>query len=263
MLNVQFLCVMKSMSGNDYLSPLAGRYVLTVVLLCAALSAWGAPYAAGASPSCALPHHPVASEDAAVDAVIKAVDVAQLLRPRRLSMQCVEFISSQNADEPRYSVVLREKHDAQCGGDPNFAPRVFTVNVASNGRMTTDAYDVADGRDQPLRCLSSRANKPGDVVYDFYRWYLAQDRAEHDPIFNERKQMSHYVSRTLLRLADTKKWHNNRDYFTKAQSFDPAWINTIVPESTHMHGSEATVYLNLGVRVTNAQISKMAVTLRK
>jgi|GEM_PF-2985367 len=232
------------------------RVVPTLMLLLAASAT-----AASAPESCPLPRHAVASEDAAVDAVIKAVDAYGLLHMRRLSMDCVAFVSDQNQREPRYSVTLREKHDAQCGGDPIVEPRVFTVNVASNGRMTTDAYDMES--DQPLRCPKHGASTPEDVVYDFYRWYLTQDRVTHDPIFSGRKMIKRYVSRVLLHRADINQWTCDYDYFTQAQQFDAVWINTIALDHAHIHGNKAKVSVTLGERAIDARVAKLTLTLKR
>ncbi len=246
-------------------SPLSRRLPVASVLLSALCALWlliaTTTDACAASQSCPLPRHPVASADEASARVVQAIDAYQLLRPYRLSLDCAMLIPDQDRKSSMYTVEIHERHDALCGGDPISAPRVMSVNVMPDGRMTTDSYDHET--DRPLRCPAHGASTPQEVVYDFYRWYLGQDRATHDPIFQSRKQIAHYVSRILLRRADMNAWTCDYDYFTQAQGFDPVWVNTVVPEQTHIRGNKAKVGLTLGLRAIDARVAKLTVTLRK
>lgn len=91
--------------------------------------------------SCPIPRRHVRSEDDALALVERALVAYKLLEPSGLSLECVEFNPSRNRKEPIYTIDVREHHSKECGGDPMFAPRVLSLNISSDGRLTTDAYD--------------------------------------------------------------------------------------------------------------------------
>jgi hypothetical protein len=216
---------------------------------------------ANAGQTCSLPRRPIASADAAAQRVVHAIEVAGLLRQSRLSPDCVSFVFGTNDDEPRYSFEIRERHDALCGGDPHTWPRMFSVHVASDGSMTTDAYDHR--HDLPLHCPKRGIDTPEDVVYDFYRWYLDQYLQGRNPMFAQRKQMAQYVSRVIFRKSDKHMLTCDADYFTDSQRHPPMWLNSIDPQRVQIHGDRAKVKLTLGANAIDDSVAKLTVTLKK
>lgn len=95
------------------------RKTLLITLLAASFSAVAAP---------------VANEDAAFSAAITALEKHQLTS---LKTECLFFDAAEEGDN--YQINVHEKHDASCGGDPNTAPRLFTLTVAkADGKVSVD-----------------------------------------------------------------------------------------------------------------------------
>lgn len=77
---------------------------------------------------------PVNSEDAAFAAALAALEKHQLTS---LKTECLFFDAAEEGDN--YQIDVREKHDATCGGDPQTAPRLFTLTVAkADGKISVD-----------------------------------------------------------------------------------------------------------------------------
>lgn len=77
---------------------------------------------------------PVNSEDAAFAAALAALEKHQLTS---LKTECLFFDAGEEGDN--YQINVHEKHDATCGGDPNTAPRLFTLTVAkADGKVSVD-----------------------------------------------------------------------------------------------------------------------------
>ncbi|HEV7775572.1 MAG TPA: hypothetical protein VGO76_01835 [Luteibacter sp.] len=90
----------------------------------------------------------VATEDDAVKRVSAAIARDKL---STLAPECLSFIHYAS-DQQGYVVDVHELHDAHCGGDPNVAPRLFTVEVdRMSGRLETDAADPAAGLFHPIQ----------------------------------------------------------------------------------------------------------------
>lgn len=65
-----------------------------------------------------------------------------------LSLDCVKLgIDSTSADG--YELTAYEIHDAKCGGDPQTAPRLFSMRIERDGKIWTDAQSDA-GELEPL-----------------------------------------------------------------------------------------------------------------
>ncbi|SAM67030.1 hypothetical protein CHUV0807_1698 [Cardiobacterium hominis] len=95
------------------------RKTLLITLLAASFSAVAAP---------------VNSEDAAFTAALAALEKHQLTS---LKTECLFFDAAEEGDN--YQINVHEKHDASCGGDPNTAPRLFTLTVAkADGKVSVD-----------------------------------------------------------------------------------------------------------------------------
>ena len=85
----------------------------------------------------ALPSHAenVRSEEQAIRRVSESVVRNQLTS---LKPECLMFMAEKT--KQGYTVDVREKHDAQCGGDPATAPRLFSYEIdRRSGKMKTDA----------------------------------------------------------------------------------------------------------------------------
>ena len=77
---------------------------------------------------------PVANEEAAFAAALAALEKHQLTS---LKTGCLTFEAAEESGN--YQIDVREKHDATCGGDPNTAPRLFTLTVAkADGKVSVD-----------------------------------------------------------------------------------------------------------------------------
>ena len=77
----------------------------------------------------------IKAADQAVSQVIQSVERHKLtiLKP-----ECLMFMAEKT--KQGYTVDVREKHDAQCGGDPATAPRLFSYEIdRHSGKMKTDA----------------------------------------------------------------------------------------------------------------------------
>ena len=107
--------------------------------------------AASAELRCPLPQRPVASLDEAIALVKEAVPVYKLTP---IANECLTIGTWAGVEQPKdgYHVDIREKHGAQCEGDPMTGPRIFSINVRKDGRMSTDAYLPVDGWLKPLIC---------------------------------------------------------------------------------------------------------------
>ena len=85
----------------------------------------------------ALPAHAknVRSEEQAIRRVSESVARNRLTS---LKPECLMFMAEKTRNG--YRVDVREKHNAQCGGNSRIAPRLFSYEVdLRNGKMKTDA----------------------------------------------------------------------------------------------------------------------------
>jgi len=77
----------------------------------------------------------IKAADQAVSQVIQSVERHKLTT---LKTECLMFMVEKT--RTGYRVDVREKHDAQCGGDPATAPRLFSYEIdRRSGKMKTDA----------------------------------------------------------------------------------------------------------------------------
>ena len=75
-----------------------------------------------------------------IDALKLATSAIRKFQLTTLKPEC----GSASAVERRahFDVIVRERHSAACGGDPQTSPRLFNVRVRKHdGRLTTTAYD--------------------------------------------------------------------------------------------------------------------------
>lgn len=116
----------------------------------AASASIAAAPAASAAPAAA----PVSAESAATDddgAVIERVSA--VIRKHRLTSladACLDYMVD-DSDGATVDIDVHEKHDKQCGGDPETSPRLFSFKLdRASGQLSTDALDLADGDFQPI-----------------------------------------------------------------------------------------------------------------
>jgi hypothetical protein len=152
---------MKTRTVAFAITPLPGaRQLLSAFLVTLAACQ---PMFSLAADHCPLPRKPVTSLDAAVDAATKAATAYKLLN---LPIACVKFDTYGDGHNggPDYNVVVREKHSEKCGGDPQTEPRILTIIVRPDGRMSTDVYDLETFK--PLVCPKGKYAKP----HSLYTW---------------------------------------------------------------------------------------------
>lgn len=78
---------------------------------------------------------PVKSFEHAVNKVIKSIEKNRL---SGLPTECLAFYENTETDE-FFEIDVREKHNEKCGGDPDFAPRLFSYRVhKKDGSLCTD-----------------------------------------------------------------------------------------------------------------------------
>lgn len=97
------------------------------------MTLWLPAWAAG---SCPLPPAKVRSADQAVARAAQAIAVYHV---GKLKSECMALVA--NRQKTGYLVDVREIHNDACGGDPMTEPRAFSIDVAWDGKMKSDAYD--------------------------------------------------------------------------------------------------------------------------
>jgi hypothetical protein len=75
-------------------------------------------------------HHPL-SEDAALNLLLRTLKHDNVYA-KRISLDCVTF-ATEETTRIYFEIVLRENHNAKCGGDPDLSPAIdrYRVNRAS------------------------------------------------------------------------------------------------------------------------------------
>ena len=112
---------------------------------------------AQAAPPCPPPRHAVSSREEAITAAQSAVAAYRLTR---LASDCLMFQIRDASQGQSYDVIVREKHDDACGGDLNTAPRLFTIQVAADGRLRSDARTLTSSMELvPLTCVRRRIKR--------------------------------------------------------------------------------------------------------
>jgi hypothetical protein len=107
----------------------------TPAAICMLVAAMLTLSAAGAAP-CPLAPAKVKTAD---EAVARAALAIAAYRIGTLKSECMAMVA--NKQKTGYLVDVREIHNEACGGDPMTEPRAFSVDVAWNGKMKSDAYN--------------------------------------------------------------------------------------------------------------------------
>ena len=124
---------------------LAGLLLLSAALALSAACSDGKDDTANpaASSTSGLPPPPKVPNDAAAVAQVAATVASHQLST--LKPDCLSYVPYPR-DAQAIIVDVHELHNAGCGGDPDVAPRLFTIEVdRASGRMRTDATDPAAG----------------------------------------------------------------------------------------------------------------------
>ena len=95
---------------------------------------------------------PVTTEEHATGLALAAIHKYQLTT---LKDEC--GLADVSEHKTYFDVDVYERHNAECGGDPETKPRLFTIRVRKrDGRLTSDVYDHVTY--QPV----TRRLKPGE-----------------------------------------------------------------------------------------------------
>ena len=103
---------------------------------------------------CPLPRRSVKSKD---EALALAKRVVKSYKLTNLTLPCLDFGIDKQHTGPGYELDVREIHSKECGGDEMTAPRVMSINIKSNGYVTTTGYTM--GSDMAYRPLVCKRNK--------------------------------------------------------------------------------------------------------
>ena len=93
------------------------------------------------------------------------------------------------------------------------------------------------------------AVKPDAVAIKFYKWYLLEMKANHDPVSGDRKALAAYVSAPLLHEIEVRMKSPDgldADYFIQAQDYLDDWVSSVSAKTTNMQSSTATTVVTLG-----------------
>ena len=88
---------------------------------------------------------------------------------------------------------------------------------------------------------------PEDCIRGFYRWYVTNLVANHDPM-KQRKEMRRYATQRLLKEIDKMVKGPDGldgDYFTDAQDFDPLWAKNISISGVKTSGEKSSAHVVL------------------
>jgi hypothetical protein len=104
------------------------------------------------------------------------------------------------------------------------------------------AFVFVLGFSSTIRAAEPSTANPSDAIQKFYRWYVNELIANHQPMEN-RKEMKRFVSERLLNLIDRMKKGPDGldgDYFLDAQDFDNLWAKNITVSNLKVSGKNAT-----------------------
>jgi hypothetical protein len=92
----------------------------------------------------------------------------------------------------------------------------------------------------------AQVKTPDAVAKDFYKWYLTELNAEHEPILQNKKRMLEFVSARLGRWIYSPVYEQyGADYFIDAQDYEHSWANGISATKPVIKGSTATLRIQM------------------
>ena len=132
---------------------LFGALSISVTSISSAAIAGNAPNSNAAT--CPLPYKAVTTSAQALDVARRAIEAYQL---SSLRQECMQFMVEEPSKAKSYfSVDVYEKHNALCGGDPDTAPRIVSLQIQHGGQVLSDN---TEGLFSAPRCpLSKTPNK--------------------------------------------------------------------------------------------------------
>jgi len=92
---------------------------------------------------------------------------------------------------------------------------------------------------------AAEARSPSVTVTQFYKWYLHEMNADHDPLTDGRTKLRGYVTNALI----TEVLHGagqGADYFTKSQDYFPDWETNLSVKESAIDQANATEVLTMG-----------------
>ena len=90
--------------------------------------------------------------------------------------------------------------------------------------------------------VGAQVKAPDVVAKDFYRWYLTELNAEHEPIRQNKTGMRKFISARLARWVYSPAYSEyGADYFIDAQDWERTWVDGISSARPVINGSTATV----------------------
>ena len=93
---------------------------------------------------------------------------------------------------------------------------------------------------------NAQTQTPAAAAQSFYRWYVAELNAEHDPITKRRAEMRKRVSARLAKWLGSKAYEEyDADYFLDAQDYEEGWATTATAAPGKTTGNTATVTVTL------------------
>ncbi|WP_445231056.1 DUF3828 domain-containing protein [Duganella rhizosphaerae] len=97
--------------------------------------------------------------------------------------------------------------------------------------------------------LANTSQPAEQTVSAFYEWYLRSLAAGREPLSDDRKEISKYVSRSLVRELEKRMRSDEgmeEDYFIKAQDYLDDWERSVVVDKATVDGEKARAALQLG-----------------
>ncbi|HUR98644.1 MAG TPA: DUF3828 domain-containing protein [Pyrinomonadaceae bacterium] len=92
----------------------------------------------------------------------------------------------------------------------------------------------------------AQVKAPEAVAKDFYKWYLTELNAEHEPILQNKKRMLAFISTRLGRWVYSSSYSEyGADYFIDAQDWEHSWVNGISATAPVIKGTNATLRIQL------------------
>jgi Protein of unknown function (DUF3828) len=91
------------------------------------------------------------------------------------------------------------------------------------------------------------AANPSDAIHNFYRWYVTELIAKHNPMENA-KELKRFATERLLKEIDRMKKGPDGldgDYFVDAQDFDPLWAKNISISAVQTNGDKSNAHVLL------------------
>lgn len=104
------------------------------------------------------------------------------------------------------------------------------------------ALVVALGFSSAAKAAEPSAANPSDAIRNFYRWYVTELIAHHNPMENG-KELKRFATERLLKEIDRMKKGPDGldgDYFVDAQDFDELWAKNITVSDVKISGTKAS-----------------------